>query len=434
MAAARKLARKAKPRVSAAEILRLARFPAIRGAISKGLKREVPKEVTIPRGGRYVRFTIRPAKDRAGRALWVKELFSTIPIGTRGTRAVIGTMRADVKKPKELRRFLSKLRGASDSQRRSYIYQMRRAGIIGGSKTQAVLVPKQRVIAAVAKYTGRRVAANPILATLGIRPNPASHSKKRRRAGRRLINRSLDNRGRRARRNADWPTKMLGKISMFLAQHRTGEEVDQWVEELYQWIKRGGDEPDWSKYPLGTSYYEARVAGARRRGIADNRARRNPSAEIPTINIPFRDGQKVTPSAVRNWLKSLPASRVKTMLVRRFEQNMKQYRRFHLGAEPKTFTYKAIPMGASKDVTDVDFVTSEGKEWSASYQVPSHSGKYDPTVDGRYIHSHGESGIDVDIKRPAKRTRLPERFHTADGKFVGVIPSRNVKITDWYRG
>lgn len=69
------------------------------------------------------------------------------------------------------------------------------------------------------------------------------------------------------------------------------------------------------------------------------------------------------------------------------------------------------------------------------YQVPKTSGKHDrDEADGRYIHAHGDSEIEIDIKKSAPRSKLPERFHTPDGKFVGVIPSRNVKITDWYRG
>jgi len=64
--------------------------------------------------------------------------------------------------------------------------------------------------------------------------------------------------------------------------------------------------------------------------------------------------------------------------------------------------------------------------------VPRHSGKYEAHTEGRYVHAHGDSKMKIDIKRPVGANRLPERFHTADGKFVGVIPGR-VKITDWYR-
>lgn len=165
--------------------------------------------------------------------------------------------------------------------------------------------------------------------------------------------------------------------------------------------------------------------------------RRNSGQQV--INVPFRDGQKISPAQMRRWLASLPAGEVKNNIVRRFEQGMKQYKRFHLGSEPTNFTYRAIPMGsAGKQITDVDVVVSEGKEWAATYQVPRHSRKYEGKgADGRYIHTHGEdkgAKLEVDIKRVANRRDLPERFHTADGKFVGVVPSRNVTITDWYRG
>ena len=161
---------------------------------------------------------------------------------------------------------------------------------------------------------------------------------------------------------------------------------------------------------------------------------------VQTINVPFRNGQKVSPGQMRRWLGSLGNGSLARALRARFEQNMAQYRRFHLDkkgkpVDPKFFTYRAIPMGLNRNVTDVDFVTSEGKEWAATYQVPRHSGKYaGDGSDGRYVHAHGESKLDIDIKRAVRRGKLPERFHTADGKFVGVIPSKNVKIGAWYTG
>jgi hypothetical protein len=131
------------------------------------------------------------------------------------------------------------------------------------------------------------------------------------------------------------------------------------------------------------------------------------------------------------WVSSLPAGPFK----RRYLQAIGQYKRFHLGRLPRHWTFKAVPMGSQRGITDIDFVVSEGKEWAATYQVPRHSGKYaGDGSDGRYIHAHGESKMKVDIRRPAHKSQLPERFHTADGKFVGVIPTGNVKITDWYRG
>jgi hypothetical protein len=151
------------------------------------------------------------------------------------------------------------------------------------------------------------------------------------------------------------------------------------------------------------------------------------------INIPFRAGQKVKVEAVRRWLASIPDAATRQALTGRFEANIKQYKRFHLGSTPKDFTFQQIPLGTSRKITDIDFVTSEGKEWAAPYQVPRHSAKYTKDTQGRYLHAHGDSDIDIkEIKKPANPKILPERFHTADGKFVGVIPKRQ-RITDWYR-
>jgi hypothetical protein len=159
----------------------------------------------------------------------------------------------------------------------------------------------------------------------------------------------------------------------------------------------------------------------------------NPNPAVQNINIPFRDGQKVTTDRIERWIRSLPNGPLRTMYETRFVLGQKQYKRFHLGTIPKTWTWKTVPVGANKRITDVDFVVSEGKEWSAAYQVPPHSKKYTKDTQGRYLHAHGDSGIDIKtIKHPAKPSRLPERFHTADGLFVGVIPKKG-SITDWYR-
>ena len=159
----------------------------------------------------------------------------------------------------------------------------------------------------------------------------------------------------------------------------------------------------------------------------------NPNPAVQNINIPFRDGQKVTTDRIERWIRSLPNGPLRTMYETRFVLGQKQYKRFHLGTVPKTWTWKTVPVGANKRITDVDFVVSEGKEWSAAYQVPPHSKKYTKDTQGRYLHAHGDSGIDIKtIKHPAKPSKLPERFHTADGLFVGVIPKKG-SITDWYR-
>ena len=159
----------------------------------------------------------------------------------------------------------------------------------------------------------------------------------------------------------------------------------------------------------------------------------NPGPAVQNINIPFRDGQKITTDRIERWIRSLPNGPLRTMYETRFVLGQKQYKRFHLGTVPKTWTWKTVPVGANKRITDVDFVVSEGKEWSAAYQVPPHSKKYTKDTQGRYLHAHGDSGIDIKtIKHPAKPSKLPERFHTADGLFVGVIPKKG-SITDWYR-
>lgn len=520
--AARRQARAAG--VSNERLMRLVRFPSIRNAISKSLARAVPEKVETGHGGAYVRFRLADPKA------FHPALFATIPVGSRGTLLVIGTRRTAVKQPARLAAFMKRMgkSGLKSEARRSLIYQLRAAGIIGGSETQAVLVPKSRVLSAAAMYASSsqgRAAANPILATIGFNPGrragarrnayacykcgkqikgevthhvpPVLHERLgidfpkafharcykewQDEAGRELgIKKnagrigSCDSCGRKNRtlyQRTDYPgvRTRKGLRSPWLckdcggpwssSKHRRGqrrnplttkESVDLLRHAKYMEDRaRRTDKATAAAYYSGEARGLARAVqryGIKRAGrVADRLGGRsgetafakgaysNPGAV--EIKVPFRDGQKITPARMRQWIDSLPDNAITRLIKRRFEKAMSQYKRFHLGAEPTSFTYRAIPMGSQGSrITDVDMVVSEGKEWAAPYQVPKSSGKYDARVQGRYIHAHGESKMDVDIKKAAHTSRLPERFHTADGKFVGVVPSRNVKITDWYRG
>lgn len=169
-------------------------------------------------------------------------------------------------------------------------------------------------------------------------------------------------------------------------------------------------------------------------GVRFNRKRRvhrNAGAEQNVITVPFRQGRKYSVAQVQNWVEKHGTPAMK----QRLAQAMAQYRRFHKGSLPKFITYSLYKMGSHKGISDVEFGVSEGREWMAAYQVPRTSGKWmDAASGGRYVHAHGDSEIEVDIKRPVKLSKLPMRFHTPDGKAVGVIPSKNVKIGEWYEG
>lgn len=62
---------------------------------------------------------------------------------------------------------------------------------------------------------------------------------------------------------------ILSELEAALSKHETGEHIDYMVEELFQWVQRGWPEPVWFKYPLAKSYYDSRVAGAKRKGLAN---------------------------------------------------------------------------------------------------------------------------------------------------------------------
>lgn len=196
-------------------------------------------------------------------------------------------------------------------------------------------------------------------------------------------------------------------------------------------VEIGG--PDIIKFDMGggvTFNRRGRRKASHRRAAPRRRALRN-SPEQPVIAVPFRQGRKYSVQQVANWVEAHGTPAMK----KRFAQAMAQYKRFHKGTLPRFITYSLYKMGSHQGISDVEFGVSEGREWMAAYQVPRESGKWvDQQSGGRYVHAHGDSEIDVDVKRPVKLSKLPVRFHTPDGKAVGVIPSKNVKIGEWYEG
>ncbi|MEE8503978.1 MAG: hypothetical protein V3T26_05965 [candidate division NC10 bacterium] len=54
------------------------------------------------------------------------------------------------------------------------------------------------------------------------------------------------------------PNETLRRIDEFLLAQEEGVEVDIWCQDLWDWIQKGGFEPNWEAYSLGTSYYQCR--------------------------------------------------------------------------------------------------------------------------------------------------------------------------------
>lgn len=38
-----------------------------------------------------------------------------------------------------------------------------------------------------------------------------------------------------------------------------GNDLDEYCQTLWDWLDRGGFEPNWAKYPLASSYYRCRA-------------------------------------------------------------------------------------------------------------------------------------------------------------------------------
>jgi hypothetical protein len=60
------------------------------------------------------------------------------------------------------------------------------------------------------------------------------------------------------------PNETLKCIDKFLLEKHVGSEVDDWAESLFLWIERGGFQPNWDLYPLGTSYYKCHIVQRRK--------------------------------------------------------------------------------------------------------------------------------------------------------------------------
>ena len=59
------------------------------------------------------------------------------------------------------------------------------------------------------------------------------------------------------------PNTTLATIDHALARvqfdEAAGVEVDEACEDLWGWLRRGGFEPDWKRYPIATGFYRSRV-------------------------------------------------------------------------------------------------------------------------------------------------------------------------------
>jgi len=59
------------------------------------------------------------------------------------------------------------------------------------------------------------------------------------------------------------PNATLASIDHALARVQfdevAGVEVDEACEDLWNWIRRGGFEPNWKRYPIATGWYRSRV-------------------------------------------------------------------------------------------------------------------------------------------------------------------------------
>lgn len=149
-------------------------------------------------------------------------------------------------------------------------------------------------------------------------------------------------------------------------------------------IRRGGFEPDWSKYPLGASYYRTRLAGARRKGLI-NPAVRSPWA-VCTAAVGRKDRRKYERCvrAVKARMKrgGNPALPPEIAHDPRFKKALRMYRRIHGGGSVEVRQVK-VPKGMKYP----KFLVSYGRAPHAVYDAPGSRSRR-----GKRIHHFGEGG------------------------------------------
>jgi hypothetical protein len=155
--------------------------------------------------------------------------------------------------------------------------------------------------------------------------------------------------------------------------------------------------------------------------VAENKrkrlkTRRNPLLMVaanPGLNpCPFKENVKIPIAKFEGWLKHNGNPEE----IKRYYEAKAKYRRFHLGAEPKTVSRNILKIG-SKRITDRDFLYNAGVSPADLYKTASYSGK--ANAGSGYIH-HWKDKPDVNITR--------------DGKTI-IKPLRGrARVDDWMRG
>ena len=433
-------------------ILRLARFsPRARREMSGAIPRNLLKVDVSGTKGEFVRFRVRDPKRY--------ENFRMIVMAPMHLRGMTPTEARSRLGQTGFRRLTLGVIACPKGMVRGHRCTV-------GTELQAVLVPKVRVMAVAKKYL-KRVAANPVSPILSAMAGGVATG-----VSLAVANRLLRNPGKSVRtyrvppgyeakvasalrgrfvwamaRDGEVLTLARPFIAKAVIRHVCGKQVGTVkknpgkefrvpVMDRYEYF---ATEAEANRRAESAGTYEVQRYIPRKGWVkiryeptgTNPTARRNAPGAQNVISIPFRQGRKYSVVQIARWLEH---NGTKPM-VERFRKALAQYKRFHKGAVPKFITYQTYKMGSHPGISDVEFGVSEGREWLAAYQVTRSSGKWaDKASDGRYVHAHGDSDVEVDVKRPVRTSKLPHRFHTADGKSIGVIPSRNVKIGEWYEG
>lgn len=144
-----------------------------------------------------------------------------------------------------------------------------------------------------------------------------------------------------------------------------------------------------------------------RRVAANPRHRGNPELAA----APFHPGTKISINEFESWLGQNGTADEK----REYAKSKAAYKKFHLGAEPKSITREMMDVGMNRGVTDRGFGYGLGKSTHETYQAPKTSKKAG-TI---YVH---------------KWETRPEAIATSDGRVIMKPLKGTARIDDWLRG
>jgi hypothetical protein len=148
-----------------------------------------------------------------------------------------------------------------------------------------------------------------------------------------------------------------------------------------------------------------------REGFWGRSAHRQAHGRDSSRSAPFPEGKRIPVGEFEAWLRESATPQQ----VRDYERAKAEYRKFHLGAEPRFVTREMAEVSSDGRVTERAFSYSMGRSTHETYDAPKGSGKHGPV----YVHKYDDQ---------------PEALVFPGGRLIMKKLKGRARITDWMRG